>query len=216
MESAEYIASSLVDTMGSIVAKIESDLAQPDHYLSVSERRPSASSINDKNLTQSSGMFSDVNKSDESESLKSFEMNELINDISDDSINNENANQNDVAIQTRHDSNQSPDSVMSAEGDNNNDNNNNNECLAVSATAVIDTQSERQDLTKVALCLDGYESDNSGCVSFSEPLSSVSGSQQTVVISTLLEELVSEVSAYDNNKKGVRFDPLSSIVSQEW
>lgn len=92
VDETDQIASSLADTMGSIVDKIENDLRMEQnklgHYLSVSERRPS--SMSERNFTQSSGMFSDINnKSEEESSLKSFEMNELINDISDDSMNNE-------------------------------------------------------------------------------------------------------------------------------
>jgi len=52
--------------------------AENGHYMSIFERKPSGEQLK-----------FDTKDSDEVESLKSFEMNELLNDISDDSINNE-------------------------------------------------------------------------------------------------------------------------------
>ena len=174
-------------------------------YLSISERKPSM------NLTHSSCNFSDIHKesvsesSSSEESLKSFEMNELLNDISDDSINNEILENSDNSMKDFKNLEKIvsdsgymtvPPNSSSRLGNSSNEDEVNNSFFIDQSSfneekcllrKVNENQSE--ELTKVTSLIDGYDSDNS-CANLSEQFS---GSNN--VITNLLKELVSEVTS---------------------
>ncbi len=95
-ENSKLLKTGTPDLWSNVEVKENINLGDEDkngHFLSVSERKPNQEQ---PEQLSSSSIFVDVKDSEEIESLKSFEMNEIIHNISDDSINNESSNSESV------------------------------------------------------------------------------------------------------------------------
>lgn len=234
------IASSLVQTMGSIIDKIEHDF-KGGNFLSIVGKTPSIKSSHNETSF-------DLKESEE-ESLKSFEMNEILNDISDDSINNENLNSSncdslkefknmekivsDSGYMTVHpstnsrlgtSSNDDEESTKHVSSDKNNCVKN-FEIPKIIIEQDLDTKKSSQqhrsviadeDLTKVTSMVDSYGSDES-CESFSHEDNPADESiVKTQEIQSILNDLVARCddNASNHGNKNFQKKPLEIINSE--